>query len=659
MKNIEILSPAGDMDALIAAINSGADAVYLGLDIFNARIRAKNFTLETVDEAIRLCHAQGVKVYVTLNTQLYNKELSLMLDYVCQLYNKGVDALIVADFGVASLIKEYFDDFEIHASTQASVHNRDGAELLSSSLGFSRVVLARELDKESIEYISKNAEYETEIFVHGAHCMSVSGQCLLSYCLGGRSGNRGECAQPCRLPYSVGKNNGYHLSLKDMSLCGHIPEILDSGAKSLKIEGRMKSDTYVGGVVSIWRKLIDGKRNATKGELSTLSALFSRGGFTDGYFTSSINSSMLGIRSQLDKDETEKIKEEKPVYKKSPVMLFARFCKGEKSSLTIKHMGKEYTAFGDIVEEAIKAPMSKEDIEKNLIKLGATPFYPDKVEIVMDEGIMVRNSSINALRRACIDEIFKTGRENREVKYEAMPLIRAEKMIKTALFNEEEQIPENCDYFDVRIVPIERYKGCDLVNGVMLPAVILDREWNEITSMLEYAKKKGVKYAVASNIGQIKRLKSLGFDIIGDFRFNAFNVPCVNYLRKEGVSHLILSPELTLAQLKDFYGYGVIAYGKIPMLTSHKCFLKDTVGCDKCKGYIKDRQGAMCFAQGTFGHRSVMYNSVPVYMADKQGDINKYSYHFIFTDEDKGECYEIIEAYKKQKPTTKGMRRIK
>ena len=659
MRNIEILSPVGDMDALIAAVNNGADAVYLGLDIFNARIRAKNFTLETVDEAIRLCHAHGVKVYVTLNTQLYNKELKLMLDYVAKLYAKGVDALIVADFGVASLIKEYFPNFEIHASTQASVHNRDGAELLHSTLGFSRVVLARELDKKSIEYISKNAEYETEIFVHGAHCMSVSGQCLLSYCLGGRSGNRGECAQPCRLPYAIGKNNGYHLSLKDMSLSSHIPEILGSGAKSLKIEGRMKSYTYVGGVVSIWRRLIDEKRNASIEEMSTLTALFSRGGFTDGYFTSRINSSMLGIRSQSDKEETGKIKEEKIFAKKAPIELFAKFFKGEKSSLTIKHRGKEYTALGDIVEEAINAPMSREDIEKNLTKLGSTPFFASSVNIEMDEGIMVRNSSINALRRACIDEIFNTGRENRDISYVGKELTSAHKRLKTAVFNDEGQIPKNSDYFDICFVPVEKYKGSSLVNGVMLPPVILDREWDEIISMLKVAKEKGVKYAMASNIGQVTRLNELGFDVIGDFRFNAFNVPCVNYLRKIGIKHLILSPELTLAQLKDFYGYGVIAYGKIPMLTSHKCILKDTVGCEKCKGYVKDRQGAMCFTQGVFGHRNIMYNSVPVYMADKQGEINKYSYHFIFTDEDKGECYEIIEAYKKQKPTTKGMRRIK
>ena len=196
MRKQEILAPAGDMDALVSAVACGADAVYLGLDIFNARIRAKNFTLENIGDAVRLCHAHGVKVYVTLNTQLYNREMSKMLEYVGAIYRSGVDALIVADLGVAMLIRESYPDFEIHASTQASVHNLDGAGELAKTLGFSRVVLARELDKGSIEYISKNAPVETEIFVHGAHCMSVSGQCLASFCMGGRSGNRGECAQP-------------------------------------------------------------------------------------------------------------------------------------------------------------------------------------------------------------------------------------------------------------------------------------------------------------------------------------------------------------------------------------------------------------------------------------------------------------------------------
>ena len=313
---MEILSPAGDMDALVSAVHRGADAVYFGLDIFNARIRAKNFTLDNLKEAVNLCHAHGVLAYVTLNTQLYNRELPLMLEYVGKMYESGVDALIVADLGVASLIRTNYPDFEIHASTQASVHNLDGAELLYDTLGFSRVVLARELDSASIKHITENTRAETEIFVHGAHCMSVSGQCLASFCMGGRSGNRGECAQPCRLPYTIGKSSGYPLSLKDMSLTDHIPEILSLGVASLKIEGRMKNSAYVGGTVLAWRRLIDQKRNATKGEKQTLGALFSRGGFTDGYFINKINSSMLGIRSEKDKENSQAVEEEKITLKK-------------------------------------------------------------------------------------------------------------------------------------------------------------------------------------------------------------------------------------------------------------------------------------------------------------------------------------------------------
>ena len=659
MKKIEILSPAGDIDALKAAISSGADAVYLGLDIFNARIRAKNFTLDTVDEAISLCHAHGVLIYVTLNIQIYNRELSTLMEYVGALYEKGVDALIVADFGVASLIKKYYPDFEIHASTQATVHNKDGAELLCDALGFSRVVLARELDRESIEYISKSEKYETEIFVHGAHCMSVSGQCLLSYCLGGRSGNRGECAQPCRLPYRIGKAKGYPLSLKDMSLSSHIREITKSGVASLKIEGRMKNAQYVGGTVKIWRDLIDSNQNASQRDISTLSALFSRGGFTDGYYTGKIGSHMLGIRSEEDKEETGKLQREEIALERVKIKLYASFELGKRAKLTLTLRGKEYTVFGDVVERAISAPMTVKDIEKNLLKFGSTPFTVEEAVIEADSGIIIRNSQINALRRAGVCEILSSHKKKKEIDFKIETSTIPHTKIKTALFNSEEQIPDNFDYFHIRAVPIEGYNGDRRVNCVMLPPVILDREWNEIIPMLKRAKNEGVDYALATNIGQIRVLKEWGFRIIGDFRFNVFNSPCLNFLRELGMEHIIVSPELTLAQLRDFYGCGVIVYGKIPMLTTHKCFLKDSYGCDKCRGYISDRQNTSFFAQGIFGHRNVMYNSVPIYMADKDADINSYSHHFIFTDEEKQECYEIIEAYKLKKETVKGKRRIK
>lgn len=659
MKKPEILSPAGDMDALVSAVASGTDAVYLGLDVFNARIRAKNFTLENIDEAIRLCHANGIKVYVTLNTQLYNRELPKMLEYVGVIYEKGVDALIVADFGVASLIKEHYPDFELHASTQASVHNLDGVDFLNKTLGFSRVVLARELDYDSIKYISKNAVAETEIFVHGAHCMSVSGQCLASFCMGGRSGNRGECAQPCRLPYSIKNQKGYPLSLKDMSLSSHIPKLLESGAASFKIEGRMKNAKYVGGTVGIWRELIDGGRSATRGEKATLEALFSRGGFTDGYFVGKVDKNMLGVRSDKDKESTSALEERAADIKKVEIALYAELYIGKPSKLTLIHPSKSVTVFGDVVERAMKAPMSQADVEKNLCKFGSTPFRVEKIDIDMDEGIMIRNSSLNSLRRQAVDEFFNSGRATNNVVLRQAKTDTPPKKIKTAVFKCEEQIPNNCDYFDVVFVPVDRYQGSPLVNGIALPPVVLDSEWDEITQMLRHAYQNGIKYALVSNIGQVERVKAMGFELIGDYRFNVFNSYTLEYLRRSGLTRAILSPELSLGQMRDFYGESIIAYGKLPVMTTHKCVLKDTYGCDKCSGYIKDRQGATLFAEGIYGHRNIIYNSVPIYMADKQSEIDAFSHHFIFSDEALDEAYKIIEAYKKGLPTQAGMKRIK
>ena len=655
----ELLAPCGDSTVLESAIANGADAIYLGLDIFNARIRAKNFTLEDLPSLVTLAHAHGVKVYITLNTQLYDKELSLMLDYVGTIYESGVDALIVADLGVASLIKEHYSDFEIHASTQCTVHNIDGADFLASALGFKRVVLARELPKEDIEYISKNAVAETEIFVHGAHCMSVSGQCLMSYAMGGRSGNRGECAQPCRLQYKIAGKSAYHLSLKDMSLSSHIPEIIKSGTASLKIEGRMKNSDYVGGTVAIYRKLLDEGRNATPKERNDLEALFSRQGFTDGYFTSNITSKMLGVRTDENKEASRNTSITLKPLKKAPISLFARLNAGQRAMLTIKNDTKSVTVYGDIVEKAINAPLSIQDIEKSLSKFGNTPYEVTNIEIEKSDDIMLRVSSLNALRRSAYEELIKTGREKRECTYECKRHSFDLPKIRTAVFSHPEQIPQNKDYFDIIYIYADRYKsGCG-ANGIYLPPVILNSEWAEIENQLKTARANGIKYALCSNVGQITRLKSLGFEIMADFRFNVFNAPSVRFLLQNGFSNVILSPELTLPQISDLAGTSAIVYGKIPVMTTHKCILKDTVGCEKCKGTLVDRQGAQLHVEGIFGHRNIIYNSVPIYMADRLQALKNHSWHFIFTSESQRECYEIIQAYKNGTAPNTSVKRIK
>ena len=273
----ELLSPCGSYDALLAAIEGGADAVYFGGTAFNARMNAKNFDRGEIISAVSACREKGVKAYVTLNTQIFDRELKSALDHAAFLYESGVDALILADFGLSSLIKRYIPDFELHASTQMTAHSFDGAEKLYD-FGFKRVVGARELSRENIASLCKSRA-EIELFIHGAICVSVSGQCLMSAMLGGRSGNRGQCAQPCRMCY----NGEYPLSLKDMCLSDHIPELIDMGVSSLKIEGRMKSPSYVYGVTKIYRTLLDERRKATAEENNELKRLFSRSGFTDGY----------------------------------------------------------------------------------------------------------------------------------------------------------------------------------------------------------------------------------------------------------------------------------------------------------------------------------------------------------------------------------------
>lgn len=302
MQKPELLSPCGSPKALEAALKAGADAVYMGGTMLNARMNAANFDDAAMRDAVKLCHDSGVRIYVTLNTLVYDREIHGALKYAGFLYESGVDALIVADLGLAGLLHRYIPEFPLHSSTQACGFNTASAERLAE-LGFSRMVCARELDFESIKKLAGTSPIDIEMFIHGAHCVSRSGQCLFSSLVGGRSGNRGECAQPCRMSY----NGSYPLSLKDMCLAGHMTEIMSAKVCSLKIEGRMKSPDYVYAVTRIYRKLIDEGRNASKSEMGILEDVFSRGGFTDAYFTGRIGKGMLGVRSESDKNATRKL----------------------------------------------------------------------------------------------------------------------------------------------------------------------------------------------------------------------------------------------------------------------------------------------------------------------------------------------------------------
>lgn len=657
----ELLAPAGSFEALKAAIAGGADAVYFGGGDFNARINAKNFTNEELKQAIDMLHSCDRKAYITLNTLVHERELPDYLRFAEFVYLSGADALIVADIGGAEAIRRHLPNLELHASTQMSGHNLAQAELLAKQ-GFSRMVCARELPKEDLEHLVKNSPIEIEMFTHGALCVCHSGQCLFSSLVGGRSGNRGECAQPCRLPYqSEDGKQGYPLSLKDLSLANHITELIECGVHSLKIEGRMKSPEYVFGVVRAFRTLLDENRNATKEELATLARIFSRGGFTDSYYKKTISSDMLGIRSDEEKYlsktalfSSEKIDEILP--QKQGISAFAKIKLGSPMELTLTCESTSVTAQGEIPNEAINAPLSFENIKKNLSKFGATSFELVDFDAELDNNIIVPISSLNALRREATklleDALSSTSIQRVGFnKYIADAPKSSKKVLKTARFYKADQISDSAkNHFDLIYLPLQNYNGeCE---GIILPPVIFDNELSKVEALIQKAKNNGAKYALVGNIGALELAKKYDFIIHGDFRFNVYNNESVSKLEKLGVENIILSPELTLPQIRDIKGdTSVIVYGRVPLMLLEKCVASEVSSCEGCKsGYtqITDRKGITFPILREFEHRNIIYNSNPTYMADRESDLARAgvtNQHFVFSIESSNEVDRVISCY--------------
>ena len=553
----ELLAPCGSREALTAAIKAGADAVYLGGKSFNARMNARNFDADTMREAIITCHKNGVRVYVTLNTQIYDREMQKALDYACELYNMGVDALIITDLGLIKLLREFLPELELHASTQLAGHNAPAARFCEE-LGMTRMVAARELRKGDIEALCAESPIEIECFVHGALCASQSGGCLFSSLVGGRSGNRGQCAQPCRLPYS----GSYPLSLKDMCLASHLTELTGAGVASLKIEGRMKSPEYVRGVVGVYRRLLDKGEDAKGEDISYLASLFSRSGFTDGYFTGKIGTSMLGIRTEKDKQSDVRLRPD-PTCEKKPAIICER--------------------------EAANMPKV------------SPPRSP-----------------------------------------------RPEKPIKSARFYEPSALAGR-DFFDIIYLPVDRYDA--RANGVMLPSVILPYEYADIRALLLRAKEMGCRHLLVTNPGQFELARESGMEVHLDYRFNVYNSYSADMLSSYG--EVMLSPELTLPQMRDIRAGGAaIAYGRVPLMTLERRTNMRALVDRRSVRFPVMREGA----------REIVFNSVPVYMADKQGELAQAGInhlHFIFSSESKEQVGGIIKAYAEGLPPQGPFTRIK
>lgn len=691
-----LLLPAGDPECFEAALSAGADEIYIGGKSFNARIGAKNFTDEEAAEAIKKAHFFGVSVFAAVNTLLLEREMSEALRFVEKLYLNDVDALIVADPGFAAAVRRRFPDLRLHASTQCSVHNAEGARLLASR-GFKRVVLARECRADDIEkMIREFPDTEYEMFIHGALCVCTSGMCEMSAYMGGRSGNRGDCAQPCRLPDADGV---YRLSLKDNCLAPHMGRICGSGITSLKVEGRMRSPEYVYGVGRIYRRLIDENRGATEEEVKELSGIFSRSGFTDGYYTGNVGADMLGVRTDADKENTAKASEAiKPelraVKRRIPVSVKADIRSDAVSELTLSAKGRSVTVYGEIPAPAITSPLTKEDVVKNLCKLGNTPFSvdPASFSLHLDDGISLPVSAINSLRRTAAERLeekiaVKRYPDRKESVYTEPVRTRSAETdggFWVVHFVRSKGIPQRSylAQFSHIYLPIDEYLNAqmsvrDVTDGVELPPVVMMHEYTLLEEMLIRVKLCGVKNVMVSNVGTLRLALKYGFQVHGGLHLNVFNSRTSEVLASEGLSSVILSPELNIAQMKALTSSspvktGAAVYGKLPEMVLEKCMIRDMSGtrdplkkCEACGDgqfrYYRDRAGESVPVCREFIHRNVIYNPVPIYMADKLDAVSGGSVgdlHFFFTDETAEEAERVIDAYRNKESCNKKIKRM-
>lgn len=681
----ELLAPAGSPEALDAAIEAGADAVYFGGEMFSNRMRAHNFTGMELVRSIEKCAAYSVASHITLNTRLRDSELSSALKCAEELYEAGADAFIVADAGLARLIHERMPQAVMHASTQMTgISAADAATL--ARLGFSRMVCPREISKGELSELVRNSPIEIEIFIHGAHCVSVSGQCLMSWAMGGRSGNRGECAQPCRLPYTAegrGHSEKYLLSLKDMALAVHIPEIVASGVSSLKIEGRLKSPGYVYGVTRIYRRLLDEKRMATPSEMHELEEIFSRGGFTDGYFRGDMRG-MNGIRSDVSKIASVKSAPER-ISKKLKIKASAYLRCGENIRLTLSCGEFSVTCEGDAPQAAKNAPLDKASVYKNLSKLGSTPYSLDFEDFHCDicGDVFLSAASLNDIRRRAAAElealIVDSGKRTlpaRSISTEAENGAKKElPHIRSAEFLKAENIPEAAySYFDVIFLPFSELGKANadrFASGLLGLSFSPYTNDSETEKALRFCTERGIKFALAHTVSQLTAAHGAGLSAVASLRLNVMNTESARSISMLGADYVTLSPELPQGALRDIstkteneLRAGAVVYGRLPLMLLKRCVLNADSSCShNCmsKGcispsFIKDRKGVKLPVYAAGGGMNTVFNPNVIWSAESNSFREALGIaHFIFTSEDRSEVMKVIVSYENGSTPSKNL----
>ena len=673
---MELLAPAGSMEALRAAVCNGADAVYLGADTFNARMNARNFSAADLQEAVVYCHVRGVKVHLTLNTLVLDREMPRAAELIRLAASCGVDAFIVQDLGVVSLCRQLAPDVPIHASTQMSIHSLEGV-MEAAALGCSRVVLARELPAEEIAHICKRSPVEIEVFVHGALCMCYSGQCYLSSVIGRRSGNRGQCAQPCRLPYGYGRfeSTRYPLSLKDNCLAGELDELRRMGVASIKIEGRMKRPEYVAIVTRAYRTVLNGGK-LTPSDLQELETAFSRQGFTDGYFRGQTGSNMFG-RRQEGEDTADLFASARATYEQGEpqrigVRFYAMIRRGEPAQLAVEDPdGNLCRARGPVPEQAVYRSLTPQDLEQQLKKTGGTPYLCTAVRSSLDPDLMLPASAINAMRRDVIAELTaKRGRAaparlnayDEPPRYDGIagePQLtiavrtagqitsRMLSMKPTVLYVPLSELAEHPD--------LPQRVSVETQLAAILPRVIWSGELIPIARQLRTVYEMGVRQVLAGNLGQLHIARAAGFAVRGDFGLNIVNSRAMRYLREQGLDSQLLSFELTLPQIRDIskaVPAELLIYGRLPLMLMENCVMKNRTGICACQtGTVRlvDRVGEefpIVKDPGTC--RNVLLNGKKLYLLDKKDALRGmglWALRLQFTTENPGEIDKVLMDY--------------
>lgn len=664
-QHAEILAPAGGEAQLRAAVTCGADAVYLGLRSFSARAGAENFEESTLAQTVGWCHARGVRVYVTLNTLITDRELPRWLQSLDAVAAAGADGVIVQDLGLAGVIRRRYPTLPLHASTQMSVHNLAGARLLEQ-LGFDWVVLARELTAAEIGAICSGTSLHCEVFVHGALCMSVSGQCYLSSMLGERSGNRGRCAQPCRLDFqSHGRSHA--LSLKDLTLTDRLRELEALGVASFKIEGRLKRPEYVAAAVTACRDSLAGRTP----DLETLRSVFSRGGFTDGYYTGRRDLSMFGVRNREDTAATAEVLGRLAALTRNevghlPVDMALTISPNTPVSLCVTDGAHRITVTGEVPQTAISRPTDEILARRALEKCGGTPFYLQRLECRIAPGLMLPLSALNRLRAAALTALEEARSivvpypRSQQAAEEPAGLARpaGAPQLRCRLSAAAQLTPavrRGAGRLSLPLSELARepqlLEACGGRLMAELPLFCPPQQEESVAKTLLTLKRQGLRETLCGNLGSIQLARQAGLAVCGDYGLNLMNSAALKQAAALGCREAILSFECDRAAARALQSpipFGILAYGHLPLMLLRNCPGKTAAGCGDCRGvsYITDRRGEDFPLQCQSRQYTHLLNPRPLFLSDR---LPEWDFcHFLtlrFTVESPRECDEILKMY--------------